>query len=154
MFEPSSEMKVQTEGMYPPRGKEDASPFEYRPFGKFDVLRWIWHPQTGQFILSASPSHALMIPSNPNGTRSKFTEWVRGFWEPDKKRIMIRPYFNPPSTNQAMEWTDDDRTLNSIVLDKIENLLRAELEPQFGKIEFVRNVDNDKVQRLTGMRWV
>lgn len=162
-FEPTSKMVIETKNLYPPLDAEGnkikTSPFLWKERNQKepDIVRWIWHPVTGQTVLEASGeynSHATMIPYDWDKSQAgaPFEEWVRGFWMPRSKRVYIRPYFKP--RNPDDKWDEFHAVTNAKIMYRIKKLLQSHLEPVIGPIEIVTNVNNDDVQRVTGLRRV
>lgn len=142
--------EMQRGGLFPPLRQKNVSPFKWKGRGQKDlgIVRWIWHPVTGQFLMGDQMQHAVQVPGG-----SKFGEWVRGFWDPKNNRVMIRTYFNPTRKNDS--WNGEHARTNARVMERIEKILRAHLTPLVGnKLEIITNVDNDDVQQYTGWRQV
>jgi len=168
-FQPTNQMNVRLSPkaknwFEPPKDAQgnpdpNASPFLWKPRSNDysdNIIRWIWHPVSGDFILGENSEigqHSSMMPSRSEMENPpKFQEWVRGFWIPREKKIIIRPYFNPNSSTAT--WDEEAAEINARVTQQIESLLRAHLEPLVGELIIMSNATGPDVQRMTGWRRV
>jgi hypothetical protein len=130
--------------------KEDARKHPFLWKGEFgnmapDVIRWIWNPQTGEMIINAHDNHAQMVPR-----KSKFGEWVRGFYLPARKMVLVRPYFNPQKKGKFLQdWNEEHSATNDRVMSVIYGLLIG-LMRRIPGLKVQLNIGNNDVKQLTG----
>lgn len=116
---PSKKIEItKTEGLSP-LSKKVVSPFFWKGDNnkKPAMIRWMWNPLSGEMRLSATGQmHSSYVKKD-----EKFDHWVRGFYFPEKKHIVIRPYapFGP---------YEYDSEISNRMLDYIGNLLKLNME--------------------------
>jgi len=114
-----------------------------------DVMRFMWHPETNDFILSGNRQHANLLHSHKVVEKKdvpKFDEWVRGIYSRKTNTIYLRPYFNRPDPYTEFNVRFEKQSVRSQ-----ERLLRKLVEQGVPKDSMVVfNTDNARLQEKEG----
>ena len=91
----------------PAKAKKDLFPFFWvsDDLKAPGVIRFSWHPISGEIRIRSYGQHAADM-----GVKDKQEEWLRGFYFPKEKHLVLRPY--------ALDVYSFDKELNDIVTKK------------------------------------
>lgn len=114
------------------------------------VIRWMWNPFTGDALMCASGRHADILRRFRAMARRRsapFGEWLRGFWFPRTKELVMRPY-----DVDAIGW-DDDWTYSDRMQRRVKELIEKQLKRKIPAKRFFMNVTNEWLSAQYGGRW-
>jgi hypothetical protein len=114
------------------------------------VIRWMWHPPTGDALLGTGDRHADILHRYQRKARRKmvlFALWLRGFFFPRTGELVMRP-FNVAAANRDGDWAYSDRMQRHV-----RRLVERQLERRIPERRFHMNATNQWLAHEYGGRW-
>jgi len=108
-----------------------------------------WHPLTGEMLLSEKgmSKHAVDIH---NAGSHPFDEYIRAIVLPDKRRVIVRPWYPFNRTEMFRLEPGEEELVSFEGQDAFRRMLVAAGMPSSWKFEY--NGDNTRLEKLTGLR--
>jgi hypothetical protein len=114
------------------------------------VIRWMWHPRTGDALLGVFGRHADILRRFGMKSRRRmapFSHWLRGFYFPRTGELVMRPF------DVSAIGCDGDWKLSDRMQRHVQRLIERQLGRKITKRRFHMNVDNEWLTRRYGGRW-
>ena len=101
--------------------------------GRPDWVRWVWHPRSGETRIGRVIHHYELLGKQ----RTQLSDWVRGFYFPKPRLLVVRTYFAPK--DPLDDFNAAYRELDERVSEQIVFLLGQHLRDA----RFATGVDNN-----------